>query len=342
MGRERQQGLSRENPTKLGGYVMRVDRENARRHTEHATLTAPTMIKTRAGDVEAVEIGNPSGLALIFLPHGLGDWSSLLDIAADLAMLMPDMRLIALSRPGCGGTQCLEPGVPDPLFFEASVVLPALMDALGISSANFVGHADGASVALIFGGLFPERVLGVVGLAAYGFGDEYLRTTLEAISAPADAPEPLSKLISGSHEPDILFRRWRENRLSECERRWNAIKFFEGISVPVTLIQGARDEFISLDQAGAIAARIRGDVCWITLRNAGHFVHLENPEQVITLVQRQLQHSRGRKPPLQSAIDPATRRQRREAKGTKKIPCPLPIQPQLTGSDGKPGCLLVA
>ncbi|MBP1875528.1 2-succinyl-6-hydroxy-2,4-cyclohexadiene-1-carboxylate synthase [Ensifer adhaerens] len=318
---------------------MRQDRANARRHTEYETLTAPRMIKTRAGDVEAVEIGNPSGQALIFLPHGLGDWSALLDIAVDLAMLMPDLRLIALSRPGCGGTQCLEPSVSDPLFFEASVVLPALMDALDISSADFVGHADGASVALILAGLFPERVLGVVGLAAYCFGDQYLCATLEAISALGDAPESLSNLVSGSHEPDIFFRRWREIRLSECQRRWNATKFFEGISVPVTLIQGARDEFISLDQAAAIAARIRGDVCWVTLRNAGHFVHLENPEQVITLVRHQLDQSRGRKPAMQSAIDPATRR---KAKGTKKIPCLLPIQPQLTGADDKPACLLVA
>lgn len=251
----------------------------------------PKLVQTRAGDLEVAEFGNPNSPALILLPHGLGDWSSLGHVALDLAVLKPDLRVVSLSRLGCGKAPCVREGVSDPLLFEASNNIPALMDQLGIEAAHFVGHADGATVALIFAGLFPDRALSVVGLSAYAFADQYLRATLEPMSSLADGPHSLSNFPSVA-DSNTRFLRWREDRLWECETNWNAMKFFRGGSIPVTLVQGARDEFISINQAAAITACVQGDVFWITLQNAGHFVHLDNPQQIVMLIQRQLEQAR--------------------------------------------------
>lgn len=271
-------------------------RKYSKPHPCSLPFLTPELIETKAGRIEAAIFGNPAGHALIFLPHGLGDWSSLAPVALELALQRPDLRFVSLSRPGCGETQRVPEGVSDPLGLEASTILPALMDALGIEAAHLVGHADGASVALAFAGMLPDRALSVVGLAAYGFADDYLRASLEPMVARADGPHLLSSL-SSSGDPDSRFLRWREDRLWECETRWNATRFLGGIIVPVTLVQGARDEFISLDQSAAISARITGDICWITLQNAGHFVYLDNPQQIIMLIQRQLDQAGSVVPP---------------------------------------------
>jgi pimeloyl-ACP methyl ester carboxylesterase len=300
----------------------------------------PKLIRTRVGDVEAAVFGNPTGPALILLPHGLGDWSSLLNIALDLAILMPDLRLVALSRPGCGGTPSVKEGAADPLRSEASTTLPALMDALDISAAHLVGHADGASVALIFAGLFPHRALGVVGLAPYCFADDYLRTTLEAMPSRAEGPHSLSN-FPYIGDPDIRFLRWREDRLWECKTRWNATKFLDGISMPVTLVQGARDEFISLDQAAAIGARIQGDVCWITLQNAGHFVHIDNPQQIVMLVQRQLKQACRATFPSAMVADDGMCRPNWSRKVSEAVRVRVPDPQPLVIQDERPTSLLL-
>ncbi|MFB2553606.1 alpha/beta fold hydrolase [Ensifer soli] len=271
---------------------MRQFRGNLKPDPRDEQWLTPQLVKTGAGDIEVAEFGNPNGPALILLPHGLGDWSSLNNIALDLDALKPDLRFVSLSRPGCGRTPCVREGISDPLFFEASNTVPALMDALGIEAAHLVGHADGASVALIFAGLFPDRALSVVGLSAYGFADEYLRAALESMSSLADGPQSLANFASVK-DPETRFLRWREDRLWECATNWNATRFLRGVSIPFTFIQGARDELLSIDQAAAITACVQGEVCWITLQNAGHFVHLDNPQQIVMLIRRQLEQARG-------------------------------------------------
>ncbi|KQT04556.1 hypothetical protein ASG42_23170 [Rhizobium sp. Leaf391] len=275
-------------------------RKRAGGQQAHVCSVSPILISTDAGEIEVTIFGNRSGPALILLPHGLADWSSFESIAVDLAAKNPGLRVVALSRPGCGRTPAIDASVIDPQFYEASFVVPALMDKLEIPHASFVGHMDGASIALMLGGLFPKRVRGIAAFAAYGFADDYLRTALNAIQFRGDGPEWLSNLQGGGAEPDAHFRRWRENRLAECERGWSAIEFFDGITAPVLFIQGSRDEFVSVDQVASIATRLRGKVCWVTLRNAGHLLHHECPQQVTALLQGQLEQCSREGPVLQS------------------------------------------
>ncbi|MBN8979004.1 MAG: alpha/beta hydrolase [Rhizobiales bacterium] len=297
---------------------------------------AVSRIRTRVGEVELANLGESAGPALLLLPHGLSDWSSLFDIALALSNASPGLRVIALSRPVHG--EAARESDDDSLSYEAGVFLPAVMDALEIPCANFIGHADGATVALLFAGLFPERVRGIVGLAPYGFGDDYLRMALESIPLPECRPEQLMKLGESLRDPALVFSRWKAARLSECRRGWSATASFTRISAPVVLVQGMRDEFISLDQATAIAGRLSGQVSWITLKNTGHLIHLDNPEQVIMLAQRQLEPHLDRARVERKANAAVSRPRKNHAKDVTRILPYVRKEPQPIEAGDKAVC----
>lgn len=243
-----------------------------------------TIVKTCVGPVEVVIVGEGKKSALVFISHGLGDCSSLRQIALQLVAASPELSVVTWSRPGCGLSPCSDPSLSDPLFYEASVVLPALMNALGIPAAHFLAHADGASVALMFAGLFPKRTLGIVALAPYGFADAHLRAAVEAMPIDEIDSEVSEQLVGRHPDPVLVFQRWRRQRISEIDRRWSGLSHFSSVSAPLTIVQGARDEFSSLDQTATIAGSVAGQVNWVTLRNTGHSLHYEVPEQVTALV----------------------------------------------------------
>lgn len=278
--------------------------------------SAARSIATRAGTLDVAIVGSGSGKDLIVLTHGLESWTSYVDIASDLVRAEPTLRVIVVSRSGCGFLPLPAESVRDPLYHEANVVLPALMDALDITRASFVGHADGASVALIFASLFPTRVLSITGLASYGFADAHLRLGLEAIPFRHSGRELLLKIGADQSDPELGYQRWRQNRLSECRSGWDVTACFDRISAPVLLIHGLRDEFISVDQAAMVAERIPGPVSWVSLRNSGHWIHRESPEQIVLLVQEQVR----RCPSRPSARHPMAEKSRRPLAYREAIP----------------------
>ena len=111
-----------------------------------------------------LEIGNPSGEAVILL-HGITDTGrSFHPTMEHLAALRPDLRLIALDQRGHGETS-LPAGAacrraPEDCFrpadFAADVL--AFMDARAIERAYVVGHSMGTAVAQLVALERPERV----------------------------------------------------------------------------------------------------------------------------------------------------------------------------------------
>jgi pimeloyl-ACP methyl ester carboxylesterase len=101
----------------------------------------------------------------VILLHGFGSslhtwepWAQLLD---------PDYRVVRFDLPGFGLTG------PDPTadYTDARSidVLIGMMDRLGISRANIVGHSMGGRIAWTFAALHPERVDKLVLVAPDGF-----------------------------------------------------------------------------------------------------------------------------------------------------------------------------
>ena len=72
------------------------------------------------------------------------------------------IRWVAYDRPGYGGSSPR----PDRTVGSAADDVAAITDALGVERFAVVGHSGGASHALACGALLPERVAGVVSIAA--------------------------------------------------------------------------------------------------------------------------------------------------------------------------------
>lgn len=248
-----------------------------------------SLVRTSAGPVEVACCGDGEGDVLILVGHGLGGWTSLVQIALQLVESRPGLRILAWSRAGPGREPVA--AMTEPLFYEASVILPALMDALHIPAANFLAHANGATVAMIFAGLFPERTSGIVALAPYGVADSHQRAVLEALPI-AEIDDQFQELISADYsQPTLAYQKWRQQRISECDRNWSAMALFAQISAPLVVVQGALDRFANMSQVNAISDCILGPVNWIILRNAGYLMHIEAPEQIASLVLLHLKNS---------------------------------------------------
>lgn len=116
--------------------------------------------------------GNPSGRAVLLL-HGFMDTGSSFQFLADA---MPrHRRLIAPDWRGFGRTDWCPHGYWFPDYLAD---LEALLDALGLSEVDLVGHSMGANVACLYAGVRPERIRCLVNLEGFGLTG----------SSPEDAP----------------------------------------------------------------------------------------------------------------------------------------------------------
>jgi pimeloyl-ACP methyl ester carboxylesterase len=163
----------------------------------------------------------------------------------------------------------------------ASDVL-AVMDALGIERAAFVGWSDGACVALILGATVPARVAGVFYFACNmdPSGVKPFETTpaLErcfsrhtrdyaALSPTPDRFKPFADAVGMMQrtQPD-----YSQQDLAK-------------IRVPVAIVQAEFDEFIKLEHARYLAGSIPGAEL-IFLPGVSHFAPLQKPGLFNTVV----------------------------------------------------------
>ncbi|HTM76341.1 MAG TPA: alpha/beta hydrolase [Devosia sp.] len=264
---------------------------------QHVDVPTSRMIETAVGWLEVATLGPDSGRPLILVDHAMGDWASLFHIGQELAERQPSRRIIAWSRPGCGNSPAMaEAAGIDPLVQEARVVLPALMSALGIATADFLCHSDGATMAMMFAALFPDRVGRVVAIAPYGFADSQFADNTHALPAEEYASGLTMRLGAQHADAKATYRRWRERRLSNITSGWSALDVLAGMTAPLLLIQGTMDEFNSPEQISAVAEAVSGPVNWVLLRNQGHFLQHDVPEQIVCLASGHLEP--GRRPML--------------------------------------------
>ena len=108
-----------------------------------------------------VEQGDPDGVPIVFL-HGVTDsWRS---FEFFLPFLPQRFHAFALTQRGHGNADKPESGY---LMSDFAADLASFMDIVGIGSAVVVGSSMGSTVAQRFAVAYPDRVRGVVLLAAF-------------------------------------------------------------------------------------------------------------------------------------------------------------------------------
>lgn len=262
-------------------------------------MAEPFLQPTRIGPVEVLvdePAGTGSGPPVVLLHHGFGSAHSMQGTAADLAAA--GHRVIRYSRPGCGATpRRAEAKERDYLQREAQEVAPALLDGLGIDRAAFVGHSDGATIALMLAAHVPARTAAVVAIAPHVLLEAEMIEGIERLDREQDGPDFRRRLGRRHADPDFAYESWRDVWLSGALEGWTMEGALAAIRAPLLLIQGDRDGFGSLRHIDAIRERTGGAVTELILRGVGHFPHHEERQAVSDAVLAFLGRTRLAAPP---------------------------------------------
>lgn len=152
----------------------------------------------------------------------------------------------------------------------------AVMDALDIKQAGFVGWSDGACIALMLAAQLPTRVAGVFAFAG----------NMDPSGVKEIEFAPILKRCFGRHKQDYTelsatpdqFHKFTAavNLMQSTQPDYSADDLAH-ISVPVAIVQSEHDEFIKREHAEYLARTIPTAEL-IHLRGVSHFAPLQRPE----------------------------------------------------------------
>src|SRR5580698_1822920 len=213
-----------------------------------------------------------SGPAVILLHGGLGhggNWGYQVPALVDSGY-----RVVLIDSRGHG--RSTRDARPYSYELMASDVL-AVMDALHLEKASLVGWSDGACVALVLARKAPARVAGVF----------FFACNMDPSGVKPIEPGPMLDRCFSRHTKDYA-------RLSATPDQFNAfveavtlmqrtqpnysVQDLAAIDVPVVIVQGEDDEFITREHAEYLARSIPNAEL-VILEGVSHFAPLQRPEQ---------------------------------------------------------------
>ena len=227
--------------------------------------------------------GDAARPAIVLLHEGLGSIAMWKDFPQRLAA-RTGCTVAAYSRCGYGSSEPLgAPREPDYMHHEAQVVVPELLAALGVERPVLFGHSDGASIALVFAGTHPDGARALVLEAPHVFVEDLTVRSIAAAKT-AWATTALRERLGRYHaDVDGAFSGWNDIWLDPRFRDWNIEPYADAVRVPVLVVQGEADEYGTLAQVDAIAARIPGSET-LLISGAGHSPHRDAPASVLERV----------------------------------------------------------
>lgn len=254
------------------------------------------------------EAGSPDGEPLVLLHGFTGSSATWTALAADLGayrLIMPDLA-------GHGHTEA--PEAPDRYAMGEQVAdLDALFTRFGLDRFSLLGYSMGGRIAIGYTAAHPEKVSRLIlestspGLRT---GDERRERResdgklaafieREGLRAFTDRWENIPLFASQKRLPEEVRERVRRGRLcndpaglagslrgigtGSQPSYWESLEHF---GMPVTLITGALDD--KYVNVAADMARRLPDAHLVTVQDAGHAVHVENPARFATIVREAL------------------------------------------------------
>jgi len=213
-----------------------------------------------------------SGSPVILLHGGLGhsgNWGYQVP-----TLVISGHRAVLIDSRGHGrSTRDLRPFMYE---LMASDVV-AVMDALHLEKAAFVGWSDGACIALILAMKASARVAGVF----------YFGCNMDPSGAKEIVPAPILDRCFGRHAKDYAqlsatpdqFKAFvaAVGLMQKTQPNYSA-RDMAAIHVPVAIVQSEHDEFIKPEHAEYLARSIPGAEL-ILLPGVSHFAPLQRPEQ---------------------------------------------------------------
>jgi len=236
-------------------------------------------------EYERIETTDSVRPSIVLLHEGLGSIAMWRDFPSRLAHAT-GRNILVYSRFGYGNSDPhdAQRGVRY-LHDEALIALPQLLEQLGIERPILIGHSDGGSIALIHAGAGIRPVAAVVTLAAHVLVEDISVENIAAAKIAYETTNMRAKLARYHADADSVFRGWNRIWLDPEFRAWNIEEYLPRIACPVLAIQGADDEYGTMEQMRRIGAQVR-DVELLKLEDCRHSVHKDQPEAVLAAVTR--------------------------------------------------------
>jgi pimeloyl-ACP methyl ester carboxylesterase len=229
---------------------------------------------------------DPAAPLLVFLHEGLGSLAMWKDFPARLCAAAA-CRGLVYSRPGYGRSTPRPPqerwGL-DFLHVQAEAVLPALLQALGVSGRYaLLGHSDGGSIALIHAARHAERVSAVVVMAPHILVEPFGLASIRQAREQYLQGELRSRLARFHDDVDSAFWGWNDIWLSSDFPQWQITSELKHIGAPVLAIQGEEDPYGSMAQIDGIAREVPGTRL-LKLPACGHSPHRDQAAAVVPAI----------------------------------------------------------
>jgi pimeloyl-ACP methyl ester carboxylesterase len=244
-----------------------------------------SFVEIDRGPIEyELTVGDPDLAPVVFLHEGLGSIDLWRGFPEEVHSAVGSPTTLVYARHGYG--RSAPAMLPRPVSYmhrEADVVLPALLDGLGVERPLLVGHSDGASIALLYAGAGGD-VSGIVALAPHVFVEDETVAGIEAARTTFETTDLAAKLARYHDDPAATFRGWNDVWLSEGFRHWNIEDRLPGIVAPVLLVQGTADDYGTLAQLDAIERGVRGRCERLVIDGGGHAPHLDARADVVAVI----------------------------------------------------------
>jgi pimeloyl-ACP methyl ester carboxylesterase len=224
-----------------------------------------------------------TGPTMVMLHEGLGSISMWRDFPAQIAAATR-CGVLVYSRYGHGKSERLaEKRDAGFMHHEATLMLPELLEQFKIQRPILLGHSDGASIALIYAGTWPQKARALILKAPHVFVEDLSVTSIRAIRKLYESTDLPAKLAKYHDHVDETFFGWNDIWLDPKFSDWNIEEYLTGITCPVLVIQGEQDEYGTLKQVEAIQRQIPQTQTLI-LPNCGHSPHRDQPAATIAAI----------------------------------------------------------
>jgi len=224
-----------------------------------------------------------SAPAVVLLHEGLGSVAHWRDFPDRLAACT-GCGVLVYSRYGYGNSDRLaEKRDPAYMHREAEVVLPELLAQTGITRPVLFGHSDGASIAIIFAGKYPEAPRALILESPHVFVEELSLESIARAKTAYQTTDLRRKLGRYHAHADEAFWGWNEIWLDARFRSWDIQEYLGLIQCPVLVIQGEDDEYGTARQWQAIQQQVPQTEV-LVLPECRHAPHRDRTEAVMTAV----------------------------------------------------------
>ncbi|XOV67738.1 MAG: alpha/beta fold hydrolase [Fluviicola sp.] len=234
---------------------------------------------------DRIGLNSQNGPILLFLHEALGSIKQWKDFPSRLCTEL-NLSGIIYERQGHGASSPLSSErTAQYLHQYALEELPAFLNAIQETRPLIlIGHSDGGTIALLFASAFPDRVAGIVTMAAHVINEpETVAGIAPAISAYEAGKLSGLEKYHGGKTPN-LFYAWADIWRSDVFRNWNITKEISNSNAKGLFIQGTEDQYGTERQIELISKHYIGEHTTQLLEKCGHHPHLEQTEIVLNVI----------------------------------------------------------